>query len=88
LTPSRARRRSAAGRGATTPRPRVLEGIDVLVKENFAPLKGLRVGLITNPTGQDAQRRSTIDLLRNAPGVELKMLFGPEHGSTAISMRR
>jgi uncharacterized protein YbbC (DUF1343 family)/CubicO group peptidase (beta-lactamase class C family) len=59
---------------------RVLEGIDVLAQENFAPLKGLRVGLITNPTGQDAQRRSTIDLLRNAPGVELKMLFGPEHG--------
>jgi len=59
---------------------RVLEGIDVLAQENFAPLKGLRVGLITNPTGQDAQRRSTIDLLLNAPGVELKMLFGPEHG--------
>jgi uncharacterized protein YbbC (DUF1343 family)/CubicO group peptidase (beta-lactamase class C family) len=59
---------------------RVLQGIDVLVKENFAPLKGLRVGLITNPTGQDDQRRSTIDLLRTAPGVELKMLFGPEHG--------
>jgi uncharacterized protein YbbC (DUF1343 family) len=62
------------------PPARVLEGIDVLVQENFAPLKGLRVGLITNPTGQDVQRRSTIDLLRNAPGVDLKMLFGPEHG--------
>jgi uncharacterized protein YbbC (DUF1343 family)/CubicO group peptidase (beta-lactamase class C family) len=68
-------------RPATTNAPaRVLEGIDVLVKENFTPLKGLRVGLITNPTGQDSQRRSTIDLLSNAPGVELKMLFGPEHG--------
>jgi len=67
---------------STTNKPTasVLEGIDVLVKENFAPLKGLRIGLITNPTGQDAQRRSTIDLLRNAPGVQLKILFGPEHG--------
>src|SRR5580658_3889727 len=65
---------------AGTNAPRVLEGIDVLERENFAPLKGLRVGLITNPTGQDAERRSTIDLLRHAPGVELKMLFGPEHG--------
>ena len=73
--------RPKTDRTATNNAPaRVLEGIDVLVKENFAPLKGLRVGLITNPTGQDAQRRSTIDLLRNAPGVELKMLFGPEHG--------
>ncbi len=60
--------------------PRVLNGIDVLVKENFAPLKGLRVGLITNPTGKDFRRYPTIDLLFNAPGVELKMLFGPEHG--------
>ncbi|HTA29139.1 MAG TPA: serine hydrolase, partial [Candidatus Cybelea sp.] len=65
---------------ANTNAPRVLEGIDVLERENYAPLKGLRIGLITNPTGQDAHRRSTIDLLRNAPGVELKMLFGPEHG--------
>lgn len=60
--------------------PRVLNGIDVLVNENFAPLKGLRIGLITNPTGKDWHRYPTIDLLRNAPGVRLKMLFGPEHG--------
>src|SRR5205823_2971648 len=32
---------------------RTLNGIDVLVKEKFAPLKGLRVGLITNHTGHD-----------------------------------
>ncbi len=58
----------------------VLNGIDVLVKEHFAPLRGLRIGLITNPTGKDGGRYPTIDLLRNAPGVELKALFGPEHG--------
>lgn len=61
-------------------RPAVLNGIDVLEKEKFAPLAGLRIGLITNPTGKDCHRYPTIDLLRNAPGVELKMLFGPEHG--------
>jgi uncharacterized protein YbbC (DUF1343 family) len=60
--------------------PRVLEGIDVIVNTNFTPLHGLRLGLITNPTGLDARRRSTIELLRQAPGVQLKMLFGPEHG--------
>ena len=58
----------------------VLNGIDVLIKENFVPLKNLRVGLITNHTGQDRQRRATIDLLKNAPGVTLKVLFSPEHG--------
>ena len=60
--------------------PCVLNGIDVLVKQNFAPLKGLRIGLITNPTGKSCRRYPTIDLLRNAPDVQLKMLFGPEHG--------
>lgn len=60
--------------------PPVLNGIDVLVNENFAPLKGLRVGLITNPTGKDWHRYPTVDLLRNAPGVQLVALFGPEHG--------
>ncbi len=58
----------------------VLNGIDVLVRENFARLKGLRVGLVTNHTGQDRQRNPTIDLLRAAPGVKLISLFSPEHG--------
>jgi uncharacterized protein YbbC (DUF1343 family)/CubicO group peptidase (beta-lactamase class C family) len=60
--------------------PGVFNGIDVLVRENFAPLKGLRVGLITNHTGTDRKRYPTIHLLKNAPGVQLKMLFSPEHG--------
>lgn len=58
----------------------VLNGIDVLVKNNFAPLKGKRIGLVTNHTGQDRARRATIDLLKDAPGVTLVALFGPEHG--------
>jgi len=60
--------------------PTVLNGIDVLVRRKFADLKGLRIGLITNQTGVDAQRRSTIDLLASAPDVKLKKLFSPEHG--------
>jgi uncharacterized protein YbbC (DUF1343 family)/CubicO group peptidase (beta-lactamase class C family) len=74
--------------GALPPRPQptitnrlvTLNGIDVLAKKKFAPLKGLRLGLITNHTGQDRHRNPTIDLLKNAPGVELKVLFSPEHG--------
>ena len=65
----------AAPRGAP-----VLTGIDVLEVEKFAPLAGKRVGLITNQTGIDRQRRSTIDLLAHAPGVKLVALFSPEHG--------
>jgi uncharacterized protein YbbC (DUF1343 family)/CubicO group peptidase (beta-lactamase class C family) len=59
---------------------KTLQGIDVLAKQHFAPLKGLRVGLITNHTGHDRDRYPTIDLLKNAPDVQLLALFSPEHG--------
>ena len=62
------------------PGGRTLTGIDVLEAEKFAPLAGKRVGLITNQTGIDRERRSTIDLLAHAPGVKLVALFSPEHG--------
>ncbi|WP_395750326.1 exo-beta-N-acetylmuramidase NamZ domain-containing protein [Prosthecobacter sp.] len=60
--------------------PTVLNGIDVLARRKFSDLRGKRIGLITNQTGIDAQRHSTIDLLANAPEVKLKKLFSPEHG--------
>ena len=50
------------------------------MKARFAPLKGLRVGLITNDTGRDRERNPSIDLLKNAPDVQLLALFSPEHG--------
>lgn len=58
----------------------VLTGIDVLSAERFAPLRGKRVGLLTNPTGVDRRLNSTVDLLYAAPGVKLTALFAPEHG--------
>jgi uncharacterized protein YbbC (DUF1343 family)/CubicO group peptidase (beta-lactamase class C family) len=59
---------------------KVQTGIDVLEAENFAPLQGHRVGLITNQSGLDAEGHHTIDLLYHAPGVKLVALFSPEHG--------
>jgi len=58
----------------------VLTGIDVLVRDDFAPLRGSRVGLVTNHTGLTRDGRATIDALHQAPGVSLGALFGPEHG--------
>jgi SSS family transporter len=71
----------------------VTTGIDVLEQDNFAPLVALaarhggtlRLGLLTNQTGLDAQGRPTIDILaRDAaaavPGLQLKLIFSPEHG--------
>jgi uncharacterized protein YbbC (DUF1343 family) len=57
-------------------------GIDVLVRDRFAPLSGMRIGLITNHTGVDGRGVPTLELLRQAPGVRLKAIFSPEHGLT------
>jgi uncharacterized protein YbbC (DUF1343 family) len=59
---------------------RVQTGLDVLEAQKFAPLRGKRVGIITNHTGLDSQGKSTIDLLTHAPGVQVVALFSPEHG--------
>lgn len=58
----------------------VKPGIEVLRDNGFEQLRGKRVGLITNPTGVDNSLKSTIDILNEAPEVELVALFAPEHG--------
>ena len=59
---------------------KVKTGIEVLKESDFRILEGKRVGLITNPTGVDNNMKSTIDILYEAPGVQLVALFAPEHG--------
>ena len=67
--------------GTGVARPIVVNsGIEVLKAQRFELLEGKRVGLITNPTGVDDGLRSTVDILNEAPNVELVALFGPEHG--------
>ncbi len=63
----------------------VRNGIDVLVREDFARLRGLRLGLITNQSGRDRQGRLTIDLLHEAKDVKLVALFSPEHGIRGVA---
>jgi uncharacterized protein YbbC (DUF1343 family)/CubicO group peptidase (beta-lactamase class C family) len=58
----------------------VLNGIDVLERDGFKQLAGLRVGLVTNHTGRNRRGRATIDVLREAANVKLVALFAPEHG--------
>ena len=66
----------------------VKTGIDVLEANNFSDLRALakkhggrlRIGLLTNQTGVDAEGRRTIDVLAHADGIEFKTLFSPEHG--------
>jgi uncharacterized protein YbbC (DUF1343 family) len=58
----------------------VATGLDVLAAGRFRALRGLRLGLVCNPTSVDRRLRHAADLLASAPGVRLAALFGPEHG--------
>ena len=54
--------------------------IDVLQKNNFSLLAGMRVGLITNQTGVNSKLQSTVDLFKQANNFNLTTVFSPEHG--------
>jgi uncharacterized protein YbbC (DUF1343 family)/CubicO group peptidase (beta-lactamase class C family) len=63
------------------PKAEVLTGLDVLAQENFAPLAGYRIGLITNHTGLSRDGKRNIDLML-AVGIKIAAVFSPEHGLT------
>ena len=71
---------AAATESETVVVKKVKPGIEVLRDRGFEELKGMRVGLVTNPSGVDSQLKSTIDILHEAPEVNLVALYGPEHG--------
>lgn len=64
---------------------RVLTGIDVLERDGFKQLAGMKIGLVTNHTGRNRDGRLTIDVLHKAPGVQLVALFSPEHGIRGLA---
>ena len=57
----------------------VLTGLDILAEDNFAALRGKRIGLITNQTGISRDGKRNVDLML-AAGVRVTALFSPEHG--------
>ncbi|KXK55839.1 MAG: hypothetical protein UZ07_CHB004001855 [Chlorobi bacterium OLB7] len=58
-----------------------LPGIDVLVAQNFAPVAGKRVGLVTNQTGVRRDfRQTTVEALLATDRCQLTALYAPEHG--------
>lgn len=61
------------------PKAEVLTGLDVLAADNFAELRGKRIGLITNQTGVSRDGRRNVDLML-AAGIRVTALFSPEHG--------
>jgi uncharacterized protein YbbC (DUF1343 family)/CubicO group peptidase (beta-lactamase class C family) len=68
------------------PKAEVLTGLDVLAEDNFAALRGKRIGLITNQTGLSRDGRRNVDLML-AAGVRVTALFSPEHGLAGAEER-
>ena len=60
---------------------RVRAGVDVLLRNPGEHLGGSKVGLITNQTGVTGDIVSTIEAFNEHPKVDLKAIFGPEHGA-------
>lgn len=58
----------------------VIPGLEVLLRDSAHLVEGQRVGFITNQTAVTSTGQSGIDLLNEAPGVDLVALYGPEHG--------
>lgn len=55
-------------------------GLDRLVADGFARLGDRRVGLLVHPASVDQRLRHAVGLIRKSGTVDLKALFGPQHG--------
>ena len=66
-----------------TPAPAVQNGIDVLRARGYEELRGHKVALITHRAAIAADGTTTLDVLSNAPEVNLVAILSPEHGLEA-----
>lgn len=62
----------------------VMTGLDLLIEQHFHPLRGRRVGLVTNHTGVTRYLRDNVAVFAAAEGVTLAALFAPEHGLLGV----
>jgi len=59
---------------------KVSSGLEMVVKSGGEVLRGKRLGVITNHTGVLDDGTHIVDTLLGLEGVEVRALFGPEHG--------
>ncbi|MFJ3042943.1 MULTISPECIES: exo-beta-N-acetylmuramidase NamZ family protein [Streptomyces] len=77
---------AAASAGAAQAAPaghgsrRLRTGFERLADGGYAPLRGQKVGVVTNPTGITRDVRHIVDVMHADDRVDLTAVFGPEHG--------
>jgi len=59
---------------------RVYSGLEVFLAKYTYLVAGKRVALLTNQTGVDFEKRSTIKLFYSDKRIDLRLLLAPEHG--------
>ncbi|MGI5407167.1 exo-beta-N-acetylmuramidase NamZ family protein [Streptomyces chartreusis] len=69
---------SAASAAERTGRLRT--GFERLAADGYSVLEGQKVGIVTNPTGVTRTVRHIVDVMHADEGVNLRAVFGPEHG--------
>ena len=81
LTPVPLRSASVASLQSSGSRDGVVRpGIEVLLSDVPASLRGKRIGLITNHSAVDRSGTADIDLIARHPDLKLVALLAPEHG--------
>jgi uncharacterized protein YbbC (DUF1343 family) len=55
-------------------------GVERLLTEKIDLLRGVRVGLVCNQASVDHGFRHVADLFHEHPDIDLRVLFGPQHG--------
>ena len=55
--------------------PGVRSGLDVLRDRDFAPLRGMRIGVVTHPAAVDGNLRHICELLTGHPHVSVAAIF-------------
>ncbi len=58
----------------------VLTGLDVVLRERLALLRGQRIGLLAHQASVDRRLEHAATLMRDVRGARLIRLFAPEHG--------
>ena len=71
--------RAAAATGPSGGQP-VRTGVEMLIADDYAILRGQKVGIVTNPTGVLPDWTHEVDVMAASDQVDLVAVFGPEHG--------
>ena len=71
---------SSAPPASAAPPRHLRTGFERLSAAGYTLLNGQRVGIVTNPTGITRDARHIVDVMHADPKVDLRAVFGPEHG--------